>query len=150
MTQFQDWILPVLTEQQTGRLADLFQILPGQIQLVQHPLNNDRSLLKITFLYGINVAAALASFFNDEFYCIPDHERVHNLSFKENAYAFIDSKQKAEVLCLTVAEPIASLLERLDQHKNDLRYVMTHPQILFMMRPDLDFQTARANLQRSF
>jgi hypothetical protein len=149
MEQFQHSMNTVLTGSQAEELSGLFQVPLDQIQFARHPLNGDRNVLKITFLYGVNVAAALASFFNNEFYRIPRHERTRDLTFKQSAYAFVDTEQPGEVLCLTVAEPIASFLRRLKQHENDIRYVMQNPQILFMIRADVDYRTARTNLQRS-
>jgi hypothetical protein len=147
MEQFQRAPITVLTDSQADELSELFRVPLDQIQLVRHPLNSDRGLLKITFLYGVNVAAALASFFNNELYRIPQHEKIRDLTFKQSAYAFVDTEQPGEVLCLTVAEPIASFLQRLEREESDIRYVMQNPQIFFMIRADIDYRTARTNLQ---
>jgi hypothetical protein len=148
MTQFVDRNNPQLTGQETGAIGRLFKVAPSQVRLLPHPQNDDRSALSIGFRHGINIAAALASYFNRELYQIPRHERVRDLAFKTNGYAYIDTHAPGEVLCLSIGEPVDTFLNRLKEREADIRYVMDNPQILFMMRPDIDYRTARLNLQR--
>jgi hypothetical protein len=150
MAQFQQCTMAALTGRQTDELCGLFQVPVDQIRLVSHPLNNDRCVIKIQFLYGINVAAALALFFNRELYGVPKHEQARDLHIKQNAYAFVDLKASGEVLCLTVGEPVERFLAQLKARESDIHYVIENPQILFMLRRDLDYRTAHANVQRSF
>jgi hypothetical protein len=45
---------------------------------------------------------------------------------------------------------VANFLTLLKARENDIHYVIEHPQILFMLRREVDYRAARANLQRSF
>jgi hypothetical protein len=145
-----DFPMPSLTSQDLDDVAGLFLVAQDRIDVLPHPLDPSRTLIAIRFLRGINVAPALASYLNGEFYYVPKDIDDLRLPYRQNFYAFVDERQYGRTLCLTLLPDKAAFIVGLQKKTKDIHYVMDHPEILFMMRPDIDYLTARTNFQQGF
>ena len=128
-------------------LSRLFQVPRECISLKRHPLNSSDSFLEIEFLSGINLAPAIATYLNSEFY----KEQGTSLQYSVNSCAWCDDANGRQILCLSIPRNYRdNFVEALVAHADDIQYVMAHPEILFMIRPEVNYRTARANLQKGY
>jgi hypothetical protein len=116
----------------------------------RHPLNDTMPLVWAKYR-RINAAAAVASYLNNDpdFYRIPSSVERRELHHGVNTFAFVDPNSFGRKLCLTVDEPKDGFIRKLARCADDIHYVVTHPDMLFL-RPHLDFRTAKSHLDAGF
>ena len=144
------YTMPTLSSQDLQELARLFSVEKDRITVSPHPLEAELVVIAIRFIRGINVAPALASYFNHEFYKVPKGADNPQLLYRPNSYAYVDEQDYGRTLCLTASGDKANFIAGLLARSDDISYVISHPEILFMMHPDIDYVTARVNLRHGF
>jgi hypothetical protein len=139
-----------LADQDLNELSRILVTARENIGIETHPLDDSLAIISVEYS-RINVASAVASHLNNDsdFYDVPisiDRRRLH---YTTNRFAFVDAKSFGHKLCLTVDQPRDKFLRKLEQRAEEIRYVVGHPDILFL-RSHLDFQSARLHLNAGY
>jgi hypothetical protein len=142
--------MSLFEERGLDQFAELLCAPKGRVSVHTHPL--DDTLVLVAADYSrINVASAVASHLNNEpnFYRIPKTVDRTDLHYQPNKFAFVDDASFGHRLCMTVDDQQDSFIKKLSEHADDLRYVVLHPDILFL-RPQLSFQRAKSHLNAGY
>jgi hypothetical protein len=132
------------------KIADIFGVAAENVGAVRHPLEHECPAASIIFSRGGNVAAALASYLNHEFYHVGSELAAEFIYRDPNMYSFVDDTESGAALILTIREQPADFIGRLDEHRNEIHFVALHPEILFMMRPKMTYDAAKSCLQKGY
>lgn len=131
------------------RLAAIFGVPDDQVRFGVHPLPLERrslTLAHISFVRGSDVAAAVASFLNREFYSPAPSLALSDLHYSANNCAFVNDKADLPELRLSLDDDPQDFLERLSTKQSDVRFVILHPEILPAMRSFGSFGRAKQSL----
>jgi hypothetical protein len=132
------------------KVADIFGVSPENVRAVDHPLDRDLMAMAVTFYRGGNVAAALASYLNHEFYDVGGELADEFIYRDPNSFSFVHDSEFGDALVLTVPSNPNEFIRKLDGHRQEIRFVALHPQILFMMRPRMTYNSAKLHLKSGY
>lgn len=135
------------TDQNLWELAAIFAVAPDRAEITKHPLDPELEMARLSFLRGVGVAAAIASFLNREIYKPNAISGIDDLHYTTNLFAFVENAATLPQLCITLRTPPRDFLEALRQRQPDIRYVALHPELLPEMRASGSFDRARTRLQ---
>jgi hypothetical protein len=139
-----------VSETHVAKLASLFAVELEQVQVTPHVLDDGLSLVRIRFLRGRRVAAAISSFLNHEFYHPPMGSDLDDLHYSPNTYSFLDETSGFAELCLTIDEQPDIFIDKLREKTADIRYVALHPQILVAMRSRGSYRNAKQSVEKDY
>jgi hypothetical protein len=139
-----------LSSEELVKMAEIFGVLPENVRGITHPLVPECPAAAITFDRGGNVADALASYFNHEFYEVDSSLAAQYVYRSPNEYSFVDESEFGTSLVLTISEVPSAFLKRLSDHQQDIRFVALHPEILFMMRPRMSYDDAKSRIKQGY
>lgn len=131
------------------KIAEIFGVTRENVTNIPHPIDHDASAIALTFNRGGNVAAALASYLNHEFYGVGPDLAAEFVYREPNRYSFIQNTRSGDVLILTVPYDVREFILGLEKHRSELHFVALHPEILFMMRPRMAYDAAKSSLLKS-
>ncbi len=143
-------LMSLFGERDLDQFADLLCAPKGRVSVLTHPLDDTLALVAADYP-RINVASAVASHLNNvpNFYRIPKTIDRADLHYQPNKFAFVDDASFGHRLCMTVDDPQPAFIKKLSEQADDLRYVVSHPDILFL-RPHLSFVGAKSHLNAGY
>jgi hypothetical protein len=114
------------------KIAETFGVSPDNVRAVDHPLDRDLPAVNHEF-YGVGGELA------DEF-----------IYRDPNKFSFVHDTQFGDALVITVPSNPKEFIHELDGHRQEIRFVALHPQILFMMRPRMTYNSAKSSLKSGY
>ncbi|WP_298242046.1 hypothetical protein [uncultured Bradyrhizobium sp.] len=140
-----------LDDREIHVLATTFGVAGSDLSVGPHPLDTNLDALAIKFRHGINLPSALAAFFNSDFYDVPAAIDRLDLHYTPNRFAYIDPDDFGLRLFLSVPrDDRAAMIGKITGRSEDIGYVIEHPEILFMMRPNPNYRKARRELEQGY
>ena|ERR1700720_4314412 len=139
-----------LTAEEFKLLGEVFRVKRNQLEILEHPLNAEKSLLHVDYEIPLNYASAVCTYLNSFFFetieC-PSRPLVFHPTlkafvgsgrFQSNLYVTISPKDKERLLSFLVA------------HADEISYVLDNTSIAKAFRPNVTFSRARARLESGF
>jgi hypothetical protein len=112
--------------EQISRISEIFLALPKYISVVPHPSQSNTAAIRLQFISNLNVAPAVASFLNQEFYKTPRLQgRVD--PFAPNGFAFVAENEKEQYLFVTVHGELNAFIDRLQPFANTIQDTVKNP-----------------------
>jgi hypothetical protein len=137
-------------------IIDVFKCDDTSIDVVDHPIDSERKLLRVHFNAPLGQAPALAIFFNTEIFRdigffqkeLPNYTpRRFQVPYYPTLCAFVSNIPAQNDLYITFDPKNGhALVERLRAAASDIAYVIKTPGISMIMEDEIPFQAAKARL----